>query len=73
MDPVSYRLVVEGELGPRYRRAFDGLTLEPGDGTTAIVGVVDQSHLQSVMDRVADLGLNLVSVTREDREHAVRE
>jgi hypothetical protein len=60
--------VVDGELGPRYRRAFEGLTLESCAGTTAIVGVVDQSQLQGVMARIADLGLTLVSVTRDSDE-----
>ena len=66
MDAVCYRIVVAGQLGPRYARAFDGMTIEPGDENTAIVGLIrDQSHLQGLLERVASLGLRLVSVTGE--------
>jgi hypothetical protein len=64
VDVVRYRLVVEGELGPRYASAFDEMDLEAGDGRTVIAGdVTDQAHLQGLIDRIARLGLNLVSVT----------
>ena len=47
----------------RLGSAFDGMTLEPGRGQTALVGEIrDQSHLYSVLDRVRSLGLELVSV-----------
>lgn len=63
MGPVRYRFIVQGELGPRYAAAFDGMTIEVRDGTTEIVGqVIDQSHLQGLLARIADLGLTLVSV-----------
>lgn len=65
MDALPYRFVVEGELSRRYGAAFEGMRVESCDGTTAIVGTVDQSQLQRVMDRIGDLGLKLVSVTRE--------
>lgn len=57
--------MVEGELSPRYAAAFEGMSIEPSGGTTAIVGAVDQSQLQSVVDRIGDLGLTLLSVARE--------
>lgn len=59
-----YRLVVEGELGPRCTSAFEGMEVEYRDGNTVLVGdVTDQAHLQGLLDRVARLGLKLVSVT----------
>jgi hypothetical protein len=69
VDAVRYRLVVEGELGPRYASAFEEMEVESEAGNTILVGdVVDQSHLQGLLDRVARLGLNLVSVApAEDR------
>jgi hypothetical protein len=64
---VCYRLVVEGELGPRYSAAFEGMSIQRGEGTTAIVGMVrDQSDLHGLFERVAGLGLKIVSVTPED-------
>jgi hypothetical protein len=61
--PTIYRIVVRGELSHRYRQAFEGMTLAAGEGETAITGpVVDQAQLHGLLDRVGDLGLELVSV-----------
>jgi len=63
MGPTIYQIVVRGELSPRYVPAFEGMTLAIGDGRTAITGpVVDQAHLHGLLNRVGDLGLELVSV-----------
>lgn len=63
MPPRRYRLVVEGELGPRYASAFDGMTLFAHDGETEITGsIIDQSHLQGLLTRIASLGLTLLSL-----------
>jgi len=71
VDAVRYRLVVEGCLGPRYETAFEGMSVQPGDSTTAIVGEIrDQSHLQGLIERIAGLGLKLVSVTPENNDEA---
>ena len=64
MDGVEYRLVVRGELSERYATAFPGMSMEADGGNTVIVGpVIDQAHLHGLIDRVADLGLQLVSLT----------
>lgn len=64
---MPYRIVVAGQLGPRYAGAFDGMTVEPCREDTAIVGPIrDQAHLQGVLERIASLGLTLVSVAREN-------
>jgi hypothetical protein len=61
--PTTYRIVVRGELSRRYMPAFEGMTLATGDGQTAIVGpVIDQAHLHGLLNRVGDLGLELISV-----------
>jgi hypothetical protein len=63
MEPTIYRIVVRGELSHRYLPAFEGMTLAAGDGETAITGpVVDQAQLHGLVDRVGDLGLELISV-----------
>jgi hypothetical protein len=59
----TYRIVVKGRLSERFASAFSGMTLEPREGTTALVGVVaDQSHLFGLLERVRSLGLELVRV-----------
>jgi hypothetical protein len=61
--PTNYRIVVRGELSQRYTPAFEGMTLATGDGQTAIIGpVTDQAHLHGLLNRVSDLGLELLSV-----------
>lgn len=58
-----YRIVVRGGLGERFDSAFDGMTVCAADGVTSLEGDLrDQSALFGVLDRVRDLGLELVSV-----------
>jgi hypothetical protein len=67
----AYRLVVEGELGPRYAWAFDGMTLYAHDGDTEIIGpIIDSSHLHGLLERIASLGLTLQSVAPSETENA---
>jgi hypothetical protein len=70
MSPSRYRIVVEGELGPRYASAFEGMTLRSHDGETDITGpIFDQSHLQGLLARIASLGLTLRSLTPIETEN----
>jgi len=63
MGPTVYQIVVRGELSQRYIAAFDGMTLATGEGRTAITGpVTDQAHLLGLLNRISDLGLELLSV-----------
>ena len=74
MVPPRYRLVIEGELGPRYANAFDGMTLRARDGETEITGpIIDQSHLHGLLERIAGLGLMLHSLTPLEAENAETE
>jgi hypothetical protein len=58
MSPHRYRIVIVGELRPRYASAFDGMTVSARNGTTEITGpIIDPSHLQGLLDRIAGLGL----------------
>jgi hypothetical protein len=58
-----YRISVRGRLTKRLESAFDGMTLKPGKTTTTLVGQIqDQSHLYGLLDRVRELGLELISV-----------
>ena len=69
MDCACYRITVEGEIGPRYAAAFDGMEIHTAGGHTEITGpVTDQSHLHGLLGRIADLGLTLRSVTPLDTD-----
>ena len=63
-----YEIRLKGHLDTRWATWFDGLTLTTcSDGTTTIHGpVVDQSALHGLLQRVRDLGLPLISVTRDE-------
>jgi hypothetical protein len=70
-----YEIRVKGHLGSRWAAWFDGLTLtHDGDGTTRIHGpVIDQAALHGLLQKVRDLGLPLVSVTRAEPNHHEKE
>jgi hypothetical protein len=61
-----YEIRLKGHLAPRWAAWFDGLTLtNENDDTTIIHGVVaDQAALHGLLQKVRDIGLPLVSVTR---------
>jgi len=67
-DPGAgrYQIRLQGRLEPNWAAWFDGMTVSVGgDGTTVVTGVVpDQAALHGVIQRVRDLGIPLVSVTR---------
>ncbi len=58
-----YEIVVRGRLSNRYETAFDGATLEPRNGQTALrADLADQSQLYGLLNRLRDLGIELLSV-----------
>jgi hypothetical protein len=61
-----YEIRLTGRLDAHWAAWFDGLTVsDETDGTTLISGpIADQAALHGVLQRVRDLGLPLVSVTR---------
>jgi hypothetical protein len=63
-----YEIRVQGHLEPRWTAWFDGMTLtHEHDGTTAMRGpVIDQAALHGLLQRLRDVGLPLISVTRLD-------
>jgi hypothetical protein len=61
--PQQYEIVVRGRLSERYSTAFDGLTLRSHAGTTTLRGaIIDQSQLYGLLNRLQDLGIELISV-----------
>ena len=67
-DLGRYEIRIEGHLDQRWAARFDGLSLRTDDdGTSVLAGVVaDQAALHGLLQRIRDLGLPLVSITRLD-------
>jgi hypothetical protein len=58
-----YEIVVRGRLSARYERAFDGVVVVPRTGETTLrAEVVDQAQLYGLLNRLRDLGIELISV-----------
>jgi hypothetical protein len=67
---TNYRITVRGRLTDRLTGAFADLKPVPDNGVTHLVGDVrDQSELFGVIDRIRDLGIELVRLgpTADDR------
>jgi hypothetical protein len=61
-----YQIRVQGRLTERLAAALEGMTLHSGVVNTVFAGIVkDQSQLFGLLDRVRDLGLELISVQPE--------
>ena len=60
---MSYEFVLRGEIGDRFSVLFEGMHLERRSGLTVITGDVhDQAHLHGLIERIQELGIELVSV-----------
>jgi hypothetical protein len=63
LEPTIYQICVRGRLTERLAAALDGMTLHAGAVNTVFTGEVkDQSQLYGLLDRLLDLGLELISV-----------
>ena len=59
------RLVVRGELSARFFYLFEGMDMERIAGTTVLTGYVrDQAHLYGLIERIQELGLELLELKR---------
>ena len=67
-SPGRYEIRLKGHLEARWSAWFDGLSLsQESDGTTVIRGpVIDQAALHGSLNKVRDLGLQLIAVTQVD-------
>lgn len=66
MQPTMYRICVGGRLTERFGSALDGMRLEASATETVFTGEIhDQSQLYGLVERVHDLGLELISVQPE--------
>jgi hypothetical protein len=60
---APYQLVIRGELDDRYGHLFEGMQMKRVRGTTVLTGSVrDQAQLYGFIERIEELGLELVSV-----------
>jgi hypothetical protein len=66
---ARYEIVIRGELDARYGHLFEGMQMEQTAGTTVLTGSVrDRAQLYGHIDRIEELGLELVSVQQSDVE-----
>ena len=69
MRGAKYTIVVRGELDDRFAHLFSGMGMERVDGTTVLTGrVIDQSQLHGFIERLEELGLELLSVKQLERD-----
>jgi hypothetical protein len=67
VGPSRYRIVLRGRLSERFESAFEGMVLEAGPNQTVLVGEIrDQAQLYGLLDRLRDLGIDLVAVEPAD-------
>ena len=72
-DHVRYRVVVRGRLGEHLASAFGHLELDSRPGQTTLTGTfADQAQLHGLLDRLRDLGIQLISVNPADQAPAPR-
>jgi hypothetical protein len=63
VQPTTYQICVRGRVTERLGSALEGMRLRPVAPNTMFTGEIrDQSQLYGLLDRVRDLGLELVSV-----------
>jgi hypothetical protein len=70
MTAGHYELVLRGEIGDRFALLFEGMALERVAGRTVLRGEVrDQAHLHGLIERIGELGIELVSINPTSRPH----
>ena len=61
--PVSYRIVVRGEVTERFAEPLEGVVVESAGAQSILrVEIVDQAELQGILGWLYDHGIDLVSV-----------
>jgi pimeloyl-ACP methyl ester carboxylesterase len=60
---LGYEFVLRGEIGDRFGVLFEDMRLQRIPGHTVLTGIVlDQAHLHGLIERIQELGIELVSV-----------
>lgn len=67
---MRWEIRVESSVDQSWSVWFEGMqiTSEAADGTVIAGEVVDQAALHGLLNRVRDVGLTLVSVTRAEQD-----
>ena len=73
---VVYRIRVQGKLDDRWSEWFSGLTIiveSESPPVTKLVGIIDQSALRGILNKIWDLNLALISVTPIEADESSEE
>jgi hypothetical protein len=63
---IRYRILIDGTLTSRLASSIEAVELEPsGRGMALLVDVADPSELDALLERLGDLGVNVVSLEQE--------
>lgn len=62
-----YQITIRGRLSDRFAAALGALTPEPRDGCTSLVGELDAGELGALLERLDNLGVQVVAVTEGSR------
>ncbi len=64
-EPTTYQIQVQGKLDQDWSDWFRGMTVVFEGGVTTLAGpVADQAALRGILNRIWDLNLTVLSVTR---------
>lgn len=65
-SPIIWEITIRGRLEKRWAEWFEGLTFtHESDGTTRLFGPLsDQAALHSILLKIRDMNLTLISVTQ---------
>jgi hypothetical protein len=63
----TYEIRVVGALGPAGRRAFSDVSIQVEPAATVLTADVAQSGLHALLNRVRDLGLELIDIKQMPR------
>jgi hypothetical protein len=70
MSTSRYEILIRGRLSRRYDGAFDGVSLTPRNGSTVLrTDLADQTQLYGLLNRLRDLGIELISVNTIAEAH----
>jgi hypothetical protein len=69
--PEYYEIKIKGHLDPCWSESFGNLRLIHLEGNETILSgsLPDQAALHGLLERIRDLNLTLISVTRGDPSH----
>lgn len=64
-DPIIYQIRIKSHLDEHRMRWFEGFTVSQHlNGETVISGAMDQAAMHGILNRIRDLGVELISVQR---------